>query len=78
MSNKRPAMSNIGIEIGFTVVALWAKMQPFSFELVHENAIDYLKRNCLTGKEMVYCGHETGKKGGRSKIFGFILLTARI
>lgn len=64
MSNKRPAMSNIGIEIGFTVVALWAKMQPFGFELVHENAIDYLKRNCLIGKEMVYCGHETGKKGG--------------
>lgn len=69
MRNKRPAMSNISIEIGFTVVALQSKMQPFGFALVHENAIDYLKRYCLTGKEMVYCGRETGKKGGGDRRF---------
>lgn len=69
MRNKRPAMNNIGIEIDSKVVAMWAKMQPLGFELVHENAIDYLKRYRFTGKELVYCDppylRETRKKDER-------------
>lgn len=55
MRNKRPARSNIGIEIDPEVVTRWTNMHPIGFELVHDNAIDYLKKYRFTGKELVYC-----------------------
>jgi site-specific DNA-adenine methylase len=69
MRNKRPARSNIGIEIDTGVVGMWTNMQPIDFELVHDNAITYLKNYHFTGKELVYCDppylRETRKKYGR-------------
>jgi DNA adenine methylase len=43
MRNKRPARSNIGIEIDSEVVEMWVNMHPRDFELVHDTAINYLK-----------------------------------
>ena len=55
MRNKRAARRNIGIEIDLEVVGMWEKMSPVGFELVHEDAINYLKKYRFTGKELVYC-----------------------
>ncbi len=69
MRNKRAARRNIGIEIDLEVVGMWEKMSPVGFELVHEDAINYLKKYRFTGKELVYCDppylRETRKKDER-------------
>ncbi|MDR4503199.1 MAG: DNA adenine methylase [Candidatus Scalindua sp.] len=67
--NKRPARSNFGIEIDSEVVEMWTNMHPIGFELVHDDAINYLNNYHFTGKELVYCDppylRETRKKYGR-------------
>lgn len=69
MRNKRPARSNIGIEIDPEVVEMWTKEHPIGFELIHDNAINCLNNYRFTGKELVYCDppylRETRKKSGR-------------
>lgn len=69
MRNKRAARSNIGIEIDPEVIGMWEKMSPVGFELVHDDAIDYLKKYRFTGKELVYSDppylRETRKKDER-------------
>jgi site-specific DNA-adenine methylase len=69
MRNKRPARSNIGIEIDSEVVEMWANMHPIGFELAHDDAINYLNNYSFTGKELIYCDppylRETRKKYGR-------------
>ena len=66
MRNKGAARSNIGIEIDPEVVEMWTKLQPIGFELVHDDAINYLSNYRFTGKELVYCDppylRETRKK----------------
>ena len=69
MRNKRPAESNIGIEIDPEVVGMWTKVNPRGFDLVHDDAINYLNNYRFTGKELVYCDppylRETRKNGKR-------------
>ncbi len=69
MRNKRPAKSNIGIEIDSEVVEMWGNMHPIDFELVHDNAINYLNNYNFTGKELIYSDppylREARKKDGR-------------
>ncbi|MBE7444415.1 MAG: DNA adenine methylase [Planctomycetia bacterium] len=67
--NKRAARSNIGIEIDPAVIEKWTNLQPIGFELVHDDAINYLRNYRFTGKELVYCDppylRETRKKRER-------------
>ncbi len=69
MRNKRPTRSNIGIEIDQKVVEMWANVNPIGFELVHDDAINYLNSYHFSGNELVYCDppylRETRKKSGR-------------
>lgn len=69
MRNKGVARSNIGIEIDAAVIEMWTKQQPIGFELVHDDAVNYLRRYHFTGKELVYCDppylRETRKKRER-------------
>jgi site-specific DNA-adenine methylase len=69
MRNKRPARRNIGIEIDTNVIELWTKTNQIDFELIHDDAINYLKGYRFTGKELIYCDppylRETRKKSGQ-------------
>lgn len=66
MRNKRLAMRNIGIEIDPKVIRMWAAYGSINFELIHGNAITFLKSYRFTGKELIYCDppylRETRKK----------------
>lgn len=55
MRNKRSAKRNIGIEIDPEVVEMWKDADPTDFELVHDDALNYLNNYRFTGKELVYC-----------------------
>jgi site-specific DNA-adenine methylase len=65
MRNKLPARRNIGIEIDPEIINLWSANQ-INFELVHGDAVTFLKNYQWTGKELVYCDppylRETRKK----------------
>lgn len=68
--NKLPTRKNIGIEIDPKVIEKWrAFNNHLCFELIHDDAINYLKRYQFTGKELVYCDppylRETRKKRAR-------------
>ncbi len=69
MRNKRPARSNIGIEIDPGVVEMWTNAHPTGFKLVHNDAINQLRNYQFTGKELVYSNppylRETRKKQER-------------
>ena len=69
MRNKRRARRDIGIEIDPQVIELWYQHGPIDFELIHDDAINYLKSYQFTGKELVYCDppylRETRKKSVR-------------
>jgi len=55
MGNKRPAKRNIGIEIDPRVIEKWTNEEQVNFELVHGDAIEYLKKYKFTGNELIYC-----------------------
>ncbi len=55
MRNKRPAGRNIGIEIDPKVIKMWKNVKSIGFELIHSDAITFLKGYPFTGKELVYC-----------------------
>jgi len=63
---KRPAKKNIGIEIDPNVIKRWSTTPAKNLELIHGDAVEYLKRYHFTGKELVYCDppylRETRKK----------------
>ena len=63
---KRKAKRSIGIEIDPEVIKKWTNMNQIDFELIHEDAIAFLKRYPFTDKELVYCDppylRETRKK----------------
>lgn len=67
--NKRLASQNIGIELDPEVIDMWRKTQKIDFELIHGEAIDYLKSYQFAGQELVYCDppylRDTRKKRGR-------------
>ncbi|MBW2252945.1 MAG: DNA adenine methylase [Deltaproteobacteria bacterium] len=54
--NKKPAKRNIGIEIDPNTIEMWRRASSkVDFELIHDDAIDYLESHHFTGKELVYC-----------------------
>lgn len=55
MRNKRPAAHNIGIEIDLKTIQMWRSCNQFDIELIHGDAITFLKDYRFTGKELVYC-----------------------
>lgn len=63
---KRLAKKNIGIEIDPNVIKIWSTTDQKDLELIHGDAVEYLKSNHFTGKELVYCDppylRETRKK----------------
>ncbi len=71
MRNKLPAKRNIGIEINPKVIEIWRKDNSFDIELIHGEAISYLRSYEFTGNELIYCDppyvRETRKK--RVKIY---------
>ena len=66
MRYKRRANRNIGIEIDPEIIEIWTGRNEIDFELIHGNAISFLKSYPFTGKELVYCDppylRETRKK----------------
>jgi len=66
MRNKRPAERNIGIEIDPEIIKMWRDVRQIDFELIHGDAIPFLKSYPFTGKELLYCDppylRETRKK----------------
>lgn len=66
MRNKRPCRRTIGIEIDPEVIQMWSADNRVGCELIHGDAVTFLKENRFTGKELVYCDppylRETRKK----------------
>lgn len=63
---KKPAKHNIGIDIDPKVIEMWNNTNRINFELIHQDAITFLKNYQFTGKELIYCDppyiRETRKK----------------
>lgn len=63
---KRLAKKNIGIDIDPNVIKIWSTTTQKDLELIHGDAVEYLKSYHFTGKELVYCDppylRETRKK----------------
>ena len=55
MRYKRRAKRNIGIEIDPEVIGIWANTNQIDFELIHGDAITFIKKYPFTGKELIYC-----------------------
>ena len=55
LRKKRPARRNIGIEIDPEVIGKWSTMTGINVELIHADALPYLRSYEFTGKEFVYC-----------------------
>ncbi|GAX61558.1 phage DNA methylase [Candidatus Scalindua japonica] len=55
MRHKYPAKRNIGIEIDSEVIQMWNDKKAIDFELIHDDAINFLRSYEFTGKELVYC-----------------------
>lgn len=74
--HKRSAVRNIGVEIDPEVVEMWRNEVTIDFELIHDDAVNYLTNYPFTGKEMVYCDppylRETRKKSGRLYKYEYI------
>ncbi len=69
MRYKSSAKRNIGIEIDSQVIKMWSNKKPIGFELIHDDAINFIRSHKFTGKELVYCDppylRETRKKSAR-------------
>ena len=48
MRNKRRARRDIGIEIDPQVIELWHQNKQIGFELIHDDALNYLKSYCFS------------------------------
>lgn len=55
MRHKHPARRNIGIEIDPNVIKIWSTNTKIDLELIHGDAVGYLRSHKFTGKELVYC-----------------------
>jgi DNA adenine methylase len=55
MRNRARAQRDIGIEIDPQVIEMWCQNKPIDFELIHDDAINYLKSYQFTGRELLYC-----------------------
>ena len=54
MRYKRPAKINIGVEVNLDVITMWKKTQKIDFQLIHGDAISYLKEYPFQGNEFLY------------------------
>ena len=55
MRKKRPAIRNIGIEANPDVVNKWKETEQVDFELIHDDALEYLSGYPFQGNELLYC-----------------------
>ncbi len=55
MRYKRAAKRNIGIKIDPSVIGVWTERDQIDLELIHGDAITFLKSYRYTGKELIYC-----------------------
>ncbi len=55
MRKKRPAKRNIGIEAHPDVISKWKETEQIDFELIHGDALEYLREYPFNGKELLYC-----------------------
>ncbi len=66
MRYKKTAQRNIGVEIDPEVIEIWNSRNQTDFELIHGDAISFLKNYLFRGNELVYCDppylRETRKK----------------
>lgn len=53
--NKRPANRNIGIEIDPKVLEMLRSLREKEMEIIHDDAVHFLKSYPFTGNEFVYC-----------------------
>ncbi len=68
MRNKLQAMRNIGVEIDPKVIDIWKKDNSLDIELIHADAISYLKGYKFTGKELIYCDPPYVRETRRKKV----------
>lgn len=68
MLKKRSAERNIGIEIAPEVIEIWRKENSLEIELIHGDAISYLKDYQFTGKELIYCDPPYLRETRRNKV----------
>ncbi|OEZ49278.1 D12 class N6 adenine-specific DNA methyltransferase [Janthinobacterium sp. MP5059B] len=54
LRNKKLAARNIGIELDKKVVAAWQTQLPETYELVHADALTYLRTFPFSGRELIY------------------------
>ena len=52
--NKRPAKRNIGIEIDADTVEEWRNNKEADLELIHDDAVSYLRKYPFKGNELIY------------------------
>ena len=55
MRYKKKAKRNIGVEIDPEVIEMWNSKNQIDFELIHGDAITFIKKYPFTGKELIYC-----------------------
>lgn len=55
LRHKRPAKDNIGVEIDPEVIQKWEEQNEVGFEMIHGDALHFLKSYPFTGEELVYC-----------------------
>ncbi len=65
--NKLPANRNIGIEINQDVVNKWHAFEQVNFELIHGDAMDYLRKYSFIGNELIYCDPPYMRETRRSR-----------
>jgi len=65
--NKLPAKQNIGIEINSDIINKWYATEQVNFELIHSDAITYLRTYPFRGKELIYCDPPYLRETRRSK-----------
>ena len=55
MRKKPQAKRNIGIEAHPLTIDKWKQTEQVDFELIHGEALEYLKAYTFSGKELLYC-----------------------
>ena len=55
LRHKRPARHNVGVEIDPEIIQMWEEQNEFEFEMIHGDALHFLKSYPFAGEELVYC-----------------------
>lgn len=54
MRNKLPAVHQVGIDLDLSVIKAWQKQWPNICDIVHADAVDYLKHQSLDADTLIY------------------------